>query len=406
MNIVAATEQRPLGSAIVLALRIGLAALGVWAIGGCFWPEQFFRAYLVGWLFVWNLALGGLALVMIHHLTGGAWGIAVRRPLEAQMRTLPLVALLFLPIALGRKYIFPWSKLPLSAMDQAGFQASYFQPEFVWGRAVLYFALWTALAWLLSAWSRQEDMRGEASLAWKANGISGPGLVLYGISLHFASIDWMMSIEPSFTSTIYGPIVAASQLVSAFGLAIVVFAQTSDAGVFDGLVSDKVRRDLGNLLFTLIVTWAYLVWCQVMLIWIGDLKHDNIWWLARSRGTWPWIGGVLVLFQFIVPFFLLLFRAVKQNARWLGWIAALVLAMQFVFIHYQISPSFVERPPRGLWLDILPLLGLAGLWLAAFAWLLSRRPIAPLHDRNLPQARKLWLRDQVEAAREEAIANG
>ena len=403
----AQNDRQDSGRGVWPVAGVGVAALAAGVIVGRYWPAEFFHAYLVVWLFLWNLALGSLALVMIHHLTGGAWGLVVRRPLEAQMTTLPLVALLFIPIALGSQLIFPWSRSQAGTTNPDGtLQTIYFRPEFVWGRAIVCFAIWTALGWLLSAWSRQEDRRGGALPAFKSHSLSGPGLVLYGVTLHFVSIDWMMSLAPSFNSTIFGPIVAACQLVSAFALALIVFAWASDRAVYQELISTKLLLDLGNLLFTLVVVWAYLVWCQFMLIWIGDLPHDNIWWLARSRGAWLWIAGVIVLFHLVVPFFLLLFRAVKQRRHWLGSIAALVLAMQFVFVNYQVWPESAMQPAAGLSIELLLAIGLGGLWLASFLWLIDERPLVPLHDRNLPHAQKLWSHDQAEAARQEAIAHG
>src|SRR5207253_3825745 len=187
---------------------------------------------------------------------------------------------------------------------------SYFVPQFVWGRAAAYFVIWTAMAWLLGRWSRQEDQQDSTRPAQKCHNFSGPGLVIYGITLHFAAIDWMMSIQAGFTSTIFGPIVAAGQLLSALALALVILSFISTRAEFSGVLSSQVLRDLGNLLFTLVVVWAYLVWCQFMLIWIGDLPRDNVWWLARSRGGWMLIGVGIVVLHFGVPFFLLLFRAI------------------------------------------------------------------------------------------------
>jgi hypothetical protein len=366
--------------------------------------QIFFRAYLAAWLFAWGIAQGGLALVMIHHLTGGAWGIPLRRTFEAQMRTLPLVALLFVPIALGASHLYPWADA--NAHTENRFFRAYFEPQFVWGRAIGYFVIWIAMAWLLDRWSRQEDEQDSVWPARKCHNISGPGLVLYGITLHFAAIDWMMSIQAGFTSTIYGPIVAAGQLLSALALAIVILSFVAQRGELAEVLSSQVLLDLGNLLFTLVIVWAYLVWCQFMLIWIGDLPHDNIWWLARNRGGWLAAAVVIAVLHFGVPFFLLLFRAIKRNVRALGRIAALLLVMQFVFVAFQIMPAF----PNDSWSEIsllAPLsIGLAGIWTATFLWLLSRRAVLPRRDRNWKQAEHLLELDREDAAREEALAHG
>jgi hypothetical protein len=366
--------------------------------------QVFFRAYLVAWLFVWGMAQGGLALVMIHHLTGGAWGIAVRRIFEAQMRTLPLVALLFLPIGFGAQHLYPWAGVNTHADNR--FFSGYFEPQFVWGRAVAYFVIWTAMARLLGRWSRQEDEQKSVAAAQKCHNLSGPGLVAYGITLHFAAIDWMMSIQSAFTSTIFGPIVAAGQLLSALALALVVLRFCANRPEFAGILSSQVLLDLGNLLLTLVIVWAYLVWCQFMLIWIGDLPRDNIWWLVRQRSGWTGAAVVMAALHFAVPFFLLLFRAIKQDVRALSCIAALLLVMQFVFVAFQVIPAFAQSIAGENWLIVLVAIVVAGIWVAVFLWLLSRRPILPRQDRNWPQVEHLSAFDRQEDAREEALAHG
>jgi hypothetical protein len=185
-----------------------------------------------------------------------------------------------------------------------------------------------------------------------------------------------------------------------------VFAAAVVHSEFTDVLSDTLLTDLGNLLLTLVLVWTYLVWCQFMLIWIGDLPRDNVWWLARSRGVWIWIGGGLSLFHFALPLILLLFRAVKRNLHRLTFVAALVLVMQFVFLNYQIRPAFRGLPPPPLWVELLLPIGLVGPWLACVLWLYDGRPHAPLHDRNRPHARSLLTLQQLELAREEAATHG
>jgi len=344
--------------------------------------QVFFCCYLVAWLFVWGMAQGSLALVMIHHLTGGAWGVVLRRILEAQMRTLPLVGLLFLPVGLGASHIYPWAGS--TGHTENRFFSAYFQAQFVWGRAVGYFAIWIAMAWLLGRWSRQEDEQDSVGPARKCHNLSGPGLVVYGITLHFAAIDWMMSIQSGFASTIFGPIVVAGQLLSALALALVILSFIARRVEFANVLSSQILLDLGNLLFTLVIVWAYLVWCQFMLIWIGDLPRDNVWWLSRGRGGWSLVALVIAVLHFGVPFFLLLFRAIKQNIRVLSRIAALVLVMQFVFVAFQVIPAFARPTAGENWLIVPVAIPVAGIWVAAFLLLLSRRPILPRPTHRRP----------------------
>jgi hypothetical protein len=279
------------------------------------------------------------------------------------------------------------------------------EPTFLWGRAGGYFVLWIGFAWLLSHWSRAEDRVG-ARAAWKCQALSGPGLVLYGITLHFAAIDWMMSLEAPFTSTIYAPIVAAGQLLSALALAIVVFTCVRNRSEYAAALSGKVLNDLGNLLLTLVLTTTYLVWCQAMLIWMADLRRDNSWWLARTSPRWQVFITVLFVLGFVTPLLALVLRAVKKNSRWLCGVALLLLVVQYALVAYQVVPGTPLASRSTVWLAPLLLIGLGGLWLAAFLWLLASRPLTPLADRNWDHARHLLHIEQEELAREEALAHG
>ncbi len=390
------------GAWLALAVAIVASGIGLALARGNIGP--LLRGYLVSWLFLWGLSLGSWALVMVQHLTGGAWGIVLRRILEAQMRTLPLIALLFLPIAWGAESVYPWAvEAAPEAPAEHAFRAWYLAAPFLWTRAVVFFGLWLLLAWLLSHWSREEDAAG-ARAAWKCHSLSGPGLVVYGVTLHFAAIDWMMSLE-SFTSTIYGPVVAAGQLLSALALALVVLACLRKRPDWTAALSGKVLNDLGNLLLTLVLVTTYLVWCQAMLIWMADLRRDNAYWLARSERLWQGVTLVLFFAGFVGPMFALLLRAVKQSVRLLGGLALLLLVVHYLHLVHMIVPTSFFAGTTA-WIALLTLCGQGGLWLAAFLWLLASRPLVPLTDRNWQQARHLLHVEQEELAREEALAHG
>jgi hypothetical protein len=361
---------------------------------------HFFRAYLVAWLFVWGLSLGSLVLVMVHHLTGGIWGLALRRPLEAQMRALPVVAVLFLPLLLGLKHIYPWASGDFVAH---AFQRTYFETQYVALRWIGYLVLWLVPAWLLSRWSRETDRTAAAWPAQYAQNLSGPGLLVYGVSLHFAAIDWMMSIQPHFTSTIYGPIVAAGQLLSAFGVAVLVLAIVADAPEIRDSLSPPLLNDIGGLLMTLMIVWFYLIWFQFMLIWMADLRRDNVWYLERSSPAWLAVTICLALLGFVVPFFTLLFRSAKRNLNILAAMAALLLAMRWLYLEYQIMPAFGDTAIAWHLLEVVLSLGLGGIYLACSLWLLEQRPLSPVHDRNRSHARHLQHAHAEEHERKEAL---
>jgi hypothetical protein len=389
------------------ALGVGVAALVVCAIGAAFSPTQFFRAYLTAHLFYLGIALGCMAVLMLYHLTGGAWGFLIRRILEAATRTLSLLAVLFVPIACGFGFLYLWAQPDVVARD-ANFQHKqiYLNVPFAWGRAVLYFVLWLALAYFLNAWSRRQDETGDAGLARRLTRLSAPGLVIYGISITFASVDWVMSLQPAFRSTIFGPVFASGEILSGQAFALIVMAWLVARPPVSNLTSLEALNDLGNLLFTFLIIWSYMVWFQFMLIWIANLPYDVAWYVSRSSGGWQYVGWSLVIFHFAVPFFLLLLRDVKRDPRSLARVSALVLFMQLVFMYFQVMPAFPDTTLAEHWMDFLTPFGVGGLWLAYFLWQLKRAPLLPRHDPSRESAAHLRQLDVEEAARREEIHHG
>jgi hypothetical protein len=323
------------------------------------------------------------------------------------MKTLPLLAVAFLPIAAGIGYLYVWARPDaVAASEKLQYQQFYLQPTLFWNRAVVYFALWLTMAFLLSRWSRQEDETGNPRLTWKCLKLSGFGAVVYGISLHFAAIDWAMSLQPVFHSTIWGPMFAVGQLLSAFCFALVVLSQLIERAPLAEMASLKVRNDLGSLLLTLLILWAYMVWFQFMLVWIANLPVDIIWYLPRASFGWKAAIGAIAVFDFAIPFFLLLMRPVKQNSKAVAWIAGVILLMQLVFMYYQIMPGLAGDDIIEYAMGILVPIGLGGVWLAYFLWHLQRQPLLPPHDYNRAAALHLRHLDEEEAAREEGIVYG
>jgi hypothetical protein len=385
---------------------VGLVAIAVCVVGAYFNWAEFFPAYLFAYLFVLGLALGSLALVMIQHLTGGAWTMLVRHIAEAQMKTLPLLALLFVPIVFGLTDIYQWASRPSEKIEAPRtFWQSYLEPRFFCWRAVAYFAVWLLLVWLLNSWSRKHDRSGEVRIAWKLYKLSGPGLVLFGIALHFAAIDWLMSLQTGFTSTIFGPLLFSSQLLSAYALTVLVFCGIATRAEFEPVLSKKAMNDLGSLLFTLLVLWAYMVWFQFMLVWIAHLPDETIWYAVRSRGAWPWLVWFLLIFQFVIPFFLLLLRTVKEDRRSLAAVAGLILAMQVLFMYYLVIPVFEAASIAQHWIDVVMPIGVGGIWLACFLRQIMQQPLLPSHDLNYSHAIHLHELDRAKLAREEALAH-
>lgn len=390
------------------SLVAGGAALAVCVIGAFFDPEQFFRAYLASYLFVQGLGLGCLAILMIYYCTGGAWGFLIRRFLEAGTRTLPLLALLLIPVGGGLRYLFLWARPEEVAADKnLQWKQIYLNVPFWWGRAALFFAVFLGLTWLLNRWSRKQDETGDGRYAWRLTNLSGPGLVAFGICMHFAAVDWLMSLQTAFKSSIFGPLLVSGQLVTALAFVLIVLAWQSPRAPLGEVLSLKGLNDLGNLLLAFLVIWAYMAFFQFMLIWIANLPHEIIWYIDRSQGGWQWVITAVAILHFGVPFFLLLQRAVKQNPRALAAVAGLVLFMHLVFLDWQVFPAFLRANSIAHhWMDFLMPVGLGGLWLAYYLWQLRGRSLVPSHDENRPHALMLRHEDQEEAEREGVLTHG
>ncbi len=393
------------------ALAVGAAVLAVCVVGAFFSPTQFFRAYLIAYLFFLGIALGCFAVLMVYHLTGGAWGFLIRRVLEAGMRTLPVMAVLFIPIACGVEYLYTWARPEeVAASPDLRHKQIYLNVPFFCVRAVIYFALWLGIGHYLSAWSRRQDRAGnpEAAegLAQRLATLSGPGLIAYGITITFASVDWVMSLQPAFRSSIFGPLFASGEMLTGFACALVVLAWLVVRPPVAEMVSVEALNDLGNLLFTFLIFWAYLTFFQFMLIWIADLPYDVIWYLPRSRGGWEWVVWALVVFHFVLPFFLLLSRDVKRNPVALAALAGLLLFMHLVYMYYQVLPAFPEDPITEHWMDVLAPFGVGGLWLACFVWDLKRGPVLPQHDANREAALHFRHLDEETAVRAQEVQHG
>ncbi len=397
-------HDQDLGRPALPALAVGVVAL-LLGLGAAFLdPAPVLRAYLAAYVFFLGIALGCLVILMVYHLTGGAWGFLIRRVLEAGTRTLPVLTVLFLPIGLCLGYLYLWARPEEVAADpDLQHKHVYLNVPFFWVRALIYFAAWNLLAFSLSALSRRQDRTGEPRLVPYLSRVSGPGLALYGITITFASVDWVMSIQPAFRSTIFGPLVVSCQLLSAQAFVLIILSRLSPRPPLAGAVSHDALNDLGNLLFTYLILWAYLVFFQFMLVWIANLRYDVLWYTARSSGPWLAVTWALFLMSFALPFFLLLLRDVKRDPRALGRVAGLLLFMQLVFAYYLVLPSFGETPLAEHWVDFLPPLGIGGVWLATFLWQLGRAPLLPSHDANEKSAGHLRRQDEESAALEELL---
>jgi len=381
---VAIPELKPLRRRLLVAGAVG-AALS--AVGLALNTTQFLQSYLMAYMLWLGVTLGCLALGMIHQLSGGAWGVLIRRPIGAASRVLPLMTAAFLPIALGMSRMYPWTNAELVAHDEAlQHKHLYLNTPFFLVRAAIYFVAWNAISYFLNAWSLEQDRTGNPQIARKMQILSAAGLVVYGITITFASFDWLMSLEPHWFSTIYGVLIMGGQGLSALAFLIVALVWLSRRPPLDRIVVPAHFHDLGNLTLAFVMLWAYFSFSQYLIIWSGNLPTEIAWYLHRMQTGWRPVGIALMLFHFAVPFVLLLSRTVKREGGLLVRVAGAILCVRLVDLFWLIGPEFHQNGIAVSWMDVVVPAAFGALWLSAFIDQLRGRAILPVHDPEFDEA--------------------
>ena len=366
----------------------GIVALAGTTAYGTNHPDQFFHSYLLAFMF-WNgLAVGSLAVLMLQYLTGGAWGIAIRRELEAATRTLPLTALAFLPIAFGMHHLYEWTHADVVAHDELlRKKVAYLNEPFFLFRAALAFAVWILIAFTLNRWSRAQDTQADhKAIDRKLQLLSGGGLVAWALTTTWTAVDWVMSLEPHWFSTMYGVIFMAGQGLGALSLATFAVVRLSRAKPVSEFLGGRHMHDLGKMMFAFTMFWAYVTFSQYLIVWSGNLPEEISWYLARFRGGWGWVGLAVLLLQFVLPFLLLLSRRANRNPRTLSIAAVLVVAMRFVDLSWMILPAFSAGHFRIHPTDLTVPAAFGCLWLGFYFRNLAARPLLPVHDPGFEEA--------------------
>jgi hypothetical protein len=329
-----------------------------------------------------------MAILMIRHLTGGGWGMVIRRILGAAMRTLPLLALLFVPILFAVPHIYPWA-MPLDSVRDEHIREHLAKNPFITQRylhfhgfllrAVIYFAVWNLLSFLLSKWSKQTDGPGAPDNTARFKAVSGPGLILYGFTISFAAIDWVMSLDPSWVSTIFGLVILIGEVLSAMCFAVVVERILVNYKPMSEMLKPDFVHDHGKWMLAFTMVWAYFNFSQWLIIWAGNLPSEITFYLARLNGGWGYIGLILVLFHFAIPFVILLSRPFKRDIRKLVWLAVWLMLMRYVDLFWIIEPNF-SKTLSLTWADVVVPIAIGGFWLAYFFHNLNALPLLPVYD--------------------------
>jgi hypothetical protein len=343
--------------------------------------DQFFHSYLVAYIYWIAIPFGSIAILMLHHLTGGRWGYPLRRILEASTRTLGLMAILYIPLWLGMSRLYPWTnpdEFPDDTLHH--FKKTYLSPGFFTARTIVYFVILLGIVYLLNKWSADQDKTGDPIIQHRLGFMSGPAVVLWAFCVTAAAFDWVMSLEPEWYSTIYGLIFIDVEVLVTLSFVLFVFSRLSKDGPLKDCVRIQDYNDQGNLMFAFLMLWAYLSFDQFLLIYATNLKDEIPWYLTRAFTSWGYVASFLIVFHFFVPFFLLLQRAIKRKLRMLSRVAAFMLVLTFVDIYWLVIPAFDKQGPHFHLTDIFAVVGIGGIWVATFAWQLKKMPILPLHD--------------------------
>lgn len=365
----------------------GGAGAALCAVGLLLDPTQFFRSFLPAYLLWLSVTLGCLALAMVHQVSGGAWGVVIRRVLGAATRTLPVLTVLFLPIVFGLSVLYPWADESIVASDEVlQWKRPYLNVPFFLARAAFYFAVWNGIAYFLNKWSLQQDATGDPHYSRRMQRLSAGGLLGYGLTITFASFDWVMSLEPHWFSTMFGVLLMGGQGLSGMAFAIVAIQWLSRRPPLNEVLTPGHFHDLGNLLLAFVMLWTYFGFSQYLIIWSGNLPEETEWYIHRTAHGWQLVGLSLIVFHFAVPFVLLLLRTVKRQGQLLAKVAGAVLVMRYLDLFWLTAPAFHHEGLQVHWLDILLPISLAAVWLGVFIHQLRGRALLPLHDPEFDEA--------------------
>ena len=364
--------------------------------------KEFFQSYLLAFLFWVSLPLGSLVILMIHQVGGGTWGFSIRRLLEAGTRTLPMLFVFSLPIFFGIHDLYEWSHLDVVATDALlQYKQPYLNDYSFIQRTLIYFAIWAVFIFLLNKWSQDQDKTEQTNPTFKMQKLSGPGIVVFFLTVTLASIDWIMSLEPHWFSSIFGVIYIVGQGLITWAFVTLVAVWLSSKTPMNRLFTNSRLSDLGTFMLATVMLWAYTSFSQLIIIWSGNLPEEITWYFTRLEGGWQYVAYGLIAFHFAVPFLFLISSTMKAKTKVLVFFATWLLVARFFDLLWQTRPAFTKVPndsgylyhTTGFtmhWLDLTIMLGIGGLVVSFFFSQLKRRPLIALND---PRFSELYSED-------------
>lgn len=387
----------------MIAAIVGLILCGV---GAAMSLDYFFRGWLVGFVFWTGLTAGCLALLMLSHLTGGDWGLIARRILEASSRVWPLMLVASVPLFFGMHELYEWARPEVVQHDPLlQHKQPYLNVPFFIGRTIFYFAVWGFLSWTLSRMSLRQDRENDPGVTRRMQVVAAPGLIAYCLLVTFAAVDWLMSLQPHWFSSIYGVYLIGSQGLASLAFLIIIASFLYRREPMNRVLQARHFHDWGKLMFAFVMLWAYFSWSQFLITWAGNLPEEIPFYLKRMRDGWGYLSLFIVLFHFAVPFAILLSRDIKRSPRLVAKVAFAILVVRLIELFWQVEPAFIHAVP-GLagsggehhggehaalhpqywWLYLAGPLAIGGAWLWWFGRELKSRPLLPLQDPYLPEA--------------------
>ena len=363
-------------------LFVGLLALLVSLIGLFTDKTHFWQSYLFAFIFWSGLALGCLGIFFLHNVVGGNWGVAVRRLVESGLKTLPLVFLFALPILIfALPTLYAWTDATYRHEHFAtGHKEAYLNPIWFSIRTLIYFVIWYFSSRAILNMADEHDRTGNVALFKKIKARSAPALLVFVVTTTLAFIDWIMSLEPDWYSTIYGWMFTVGQVLLTFSFLVAVLVLLSKREPFASFLTRQHYHDLGNLMLAFTMLWAYMSFAQFLIIWAENLPDEIPWYVRRFSGGWGYIAWTISIFHFFVPFFLLLLRFIKKHPSRLRTLAIWIILMRVLDVFWIVEPAFRQRGLEVYWTDLVALIGLGGIWLAFFIRNLKSRPLLASND--------------------------